>query len=646
MSQRSSYRLPVHWQGFLVVVVPLLALAIAQALWTHGERRAAWRTQSRAHVTSTLTALTPAMRQLGAPVDRSVESALRDQLRALPSVQRLTLYRSDRIGFFDYRRNSQPPAPAPLPAGTDQISFTETSVVADRALEANVGALAFARLEMAARPDQRARSQTLRSLSWMLLATFAVGALVLLFLRRSVTGPIDSLAAFVRDVAEKGDFEARAEPMSQASIDPLQRGVHGLLDRLGEEHDSITALNRELREAKERAEHANQEKSKFLARVNHELRTPLNGMIGVIELLRNQRVDEAQTAKYLDTAYVSGRHVIRIINENLDLARIEDGKLALRSQEFSLRESVLALEQMMSVQMQDKAIQFSQRVADDLPDRLLGDRDRLMQILINLVGNAHKFTNPGGQVSLAVTRLPDADGEREAASGDSDRVTMHFAVDDTGIGIRKDSHDNIFEAFAQADEAGANVREGTGLGLAICARLIALMGGAIGVESEVGSGSRFWFSVPFELAIRSSGERDPDAAEHPDPGQPAAALRVLLVDDNRINRMVADRLLKLDGHQVTNAVNGAQALALHQDEEFDVILMDVHMPVMDGHEATRRIRDREIGTDEHIPIIAITASSLSEEVALIFDSGMDDCISKPVTTESLRAVLAHVDRRG
>lgn len=465
----------------------------------------------------------------------------------------------------------------------------------------------------------------------------------------------------------------------------------------------LVALRRKLAEAEAHAQQMSQEKAGFLARVNHELRTPLNGVVGVIELLRNQRFPDAEREQYLDTAYVSCRHVMRIINDNLDLARIDDGELALRHNRFRVRDCVEAVQQMMAVSMREKALRFECDVNDRVPPEVMGDRDRLMQVLVNLVENAHKYTQAGGEVSLfvSVKQAPDGAPARAVESGDgsgsADQIVLHFAVEDTGIGIRRESHENIFEAYAQAQEAGANVREGSGLGLAICARLVELMGGEIGVESEFGEGSQFWFTVRLGRVVVEPavglpvGLSGPDRGARPSPtngaandarggvtraqlnvasGPPVAAgtvlggadsneswrvtiadsgllapqgLKVLLVDDNLINRKVAERLLALDRHLVTSIENGQLALEAVRRDQFDVVLMDIHMPVMDGHEATRRIRANERGSDEHMPIIAITASSLSEEVERIFESGMDDVVSKPVTLDSLRAALAHIE---
>lgn len=438
------------------------------------------------------------------------------------------------------------------------------------------------------------------------------------------------------------------------------------------------ALQASVTRTEERARQMEAEKSAFLARVNHELRTPLNGVIGVIELLRNRQFEGAERERYLDTAYLSCRHIMRIINDNLDLARMDEGQLALRRESFDVRDCFDAIEQMMAISMREKAQQFSSHIGDDVPLQVIGDRDRLMQVLVNLAENAHKYTAAGGTVSLRVTAEPDVEPDRRArdSAGCGHGIAiLRFAVEDDGIGIDRGSHENIFEAYSQALEAGANIREGSGLGLAICARLVALMGGEIGVESELGEGSLFWFTIRLEVAhvelsaapayalgsavesasgscasepasVEATAERtqvDALAAFAEGALLAPQGLRVLLVDDNRLNRKVAERLLALDCHRVTSTENGEMALEAMGREQFDVVLMDIHMPIMDGHEATRRIRADERGTDEHMPIIAITASSLSEEVERVFASGMDDIVSKPVTLESLRAALAHIE---
>jgi predicted ATPase/signal transduction histidine kinase/ActR/RegA family two-component response regulator len=396
--------------------------------------------------------------------------------------------------------------------------------------------------------------------------------------------------------------------------------------------------------AREDAERASRAKSEFLASVNHELRTPMNGIIGMIELLRGTRLDDEQT-DYLATARTSAEQLMRIIRDTLDLSRIEAGRLDLEPIRFTLTDCLATLERMLVLRIQAQGLTFVRDVAPDVPALVVGDRDRLLQILINLLGNAIKFTPPGGAVSLHVRVIGRAD----------DHVLLGFDVRDTGIGIAAAEQAQIFQPFTQVRAPGAPAG-GSGLGLAIASRLVALMEGAISVESEPGEGSCFSFTARF-------GVWEPELAQPAPPAQAQAAqaaqaagptgqastisghgggMRVLVVEDNQVNQLVAVRLLGMDGHSCAVAENGAEALRLLESEPFDAVLMDVLMPIMDGHTTTREIRLRERGTGRHIPIIAVTASATTEIVAECAASGMDHFLSKPLRIDAIRALLQRI----
>jgi predicted ATPase/signal transduction histidine kinase len=382
-------------------------------------------------------------------------------------------------------------------------------------------------------------------------------------------------------------------------------------------------LLRNLELSKVEAERASRAKSDFLANMNHELRTPMNGIIGMIDLLRGTRLDDEQQ-DYLTTAKTSAEQLLRIIRDTLDLSRIEAGKLELEPIRFSLGDCLATLERMLSMRVQADGLTLALDVAGDVPTHLIGDRDRLLQVLINLLGNAIKFTPAGGSVSLHV----------RVSSRTAEHAILRFDVRDTGIGIAAEEQASIFQPFTQARRAGAR-QGGSGLGLSIASSLVTLMQGTITLESELGKGSCFSFTASFGLWQPGAFD-EPLAA--PGAGR-AAGLRVLVAEDNEINRLVAVRLLGMDGHTCAVASNGAEALRLLENERFDVVLMDVQMPIMDGLTATREIRRREQASSEHLCIIAVTASATTEVVAECTASGMDHYLSKPLRLEALRDIL-------
>jgi predicted ATPase/signal transduction histidine kinase/ActR/RegA family two-component response regulator len=389
----------------------------------------------------------------------------------------------------------------------------------------------------------------------------------------------------------------------------------------------------EAEQAREAAERANLAKSEFLANINHELRTPMNGIIGTIELLLGMEMGD-EPREYLIVARTAAEQLMRIIRDTLDVSRIEAGKLDLEPIRFSLDECLATLTRMLSVRMENSSLSFSLEVADGVPNHLVGDRDRLLQLLVNLLGNAIKFTPSGGDISLRL----------ETESRGDDGVSLRFEVSDTGIGIPADVQEAIFEPFTQVRAPGLG-SGGSGLGLAIASSLVRMMRGTIGVESELGQGSRFWFTARF-------GEWDPEATiqtvaetgtgtgtETETETAPSVALRILVAEDNRVNQLVAARLLEREGHACMVANNGLEALQMIESDPIDVVLMDVHMPVMDGYAATREIRRREHGGGRRLPIIAVTASATTDVVEACKASGMDHYLSKPLRIDSVRELL-------
>jgi signal transduction histidine kinase/CheY-like chemotaxis protein len=474
-------------------------------------------------------------------------------------------------------------------------------------------------------------------LLWLLVLGFSVP--LTQALNRRVTLPLTQISELMKRSAAEETFEERLNIERNDELGETAAALNNLLDRIADRDARLSAFIEELTQARDAAESSTRAKSTFLANMSHEIRTPMNGVTGLLDLVKLEGLNDKQTT-WVNSMERSAEALLNVIDDILDFTKIESGQLNVSPSNFELRPCIESVMDLFCDQATTRNIALTLTIDESAPTSLFTDQGRLRQILTNLIGNAFKFTTRGS-IKVIV-------GEAMIGEHSSVRVT----ISDTGIGIPEDQFDLVFARFQQIESGLTRRYGGAGLGLSICKELVSLMGGTMDFESSENSGSQFWFDIPIAspTTIQTDLASDPSSAFERNeslrvPSVNDSDISVMVAEDSQVNQFIIKELLKNLGVNATMVDDGAQAIAASEHTTYDLIFMDVSMPVMDGLTATQKIRARECAGETQTMIVGLSAHAMLGDVERAIESGMDDYITKPISLKMVEQVLQTLTER-
>ncbi len=516
----------------------------------------------------------------------------------------------------------------------DTIYFSDKNLIAIHNIKdpkENYKKIATIQIHSNLKEYEERTKRFIKTIIYIFGSSIVLAFLISMQLQTLISSPIILLSKMMKKVSEGKDFSIRIKKKSNDEIGLLSEGFNDMLIQIGSQTKELNLKNKDLKKAKEYAEYSLKVKEEFLATMSHEIRTPMNAIMGMSNLMLDTKTNNLQK-KYLDNIRFSSENLLVIINDILDFSKIEAGKVIFEEKEFNLHKLLKRYKETLEFSLRDKKLDFFVKIDEDVPEYILGDQVRLNQIILNISGNAIKFTKFGG-IGIVAKMLKE----------NEKFIYIKFAIIDTGIGIKKDKLKTIFSSFSQASSSTTRKYGGTGLGLTISKKLVELQDGKIAVESEFGKGSIFSFSIKFQkiseerklIVNNNSKENLFDFYKNLLEKNELNKIKVLLVEDNKINQLLAKTILRKHKIDTEIADDGKAALDIFHKKNYDLILMDLHMPKLDGYDTTEYIRKNFDENKKNIPIIALTAAAVKAEVDRCFEIGMTDFISKPFKPKEL-----------